>query len=197
MRPNLTPNPGFVWRSGDTMTGVLTLAADPASALQAATKQYVDAQADLGCPQAILRDEKASGSAGGGFTSGAWQTRTLQTEALDEIGITLASNEFALPAGTYDVFAVAPGFNVGVHKARLYNVTDAAEVVVGTNEGGSSVNNITTRSIVEGRFTVPTGGKTYRLEHRGNVTKATDGFGQATSFGNVEVYATVHLWKRA
>lgn len=32
----------LVRRAGDTMTGALTLAADPASALQAATKQYVD-----------------------------------------------------------------------------------------------------------------------------------------------------------
>ncbi len=35
-------------KSGGTMTGALTLAADPVSALQAATKQYVDALAALG-----------------------------------------------------------------------------------------------------------------------------------------------------
>src|SRR4051794_294267 len=35
----------YVNTSGDTMTGALTLAADPASALQAATKQYVDTKA--------------------------------------------------------------------------------------------------------------------------------------------------------
>jgi hypothetical protein len=34
---------GLVQKSGDTMSGPLTLAADPASALQASTKQYVDA----------------------------------------------------------------------------------------------------------------------------------------------------------
>src|SRR5262249_49601790 len=33
----------FVKRAGDTMTGPLTLAANPTAALQAATKQYVDA----------------------------------------------------------------------------------------------------------------------------------------------------------
>lgn len=34
-------------KAGDTMTGTLTLQADPASALQAATKQYVDTKASL------------------------------------------------------------------------------------------------------------------------------------------------------
>jgi hypothetical protein len=38
----------FVQKSGDTMGGPLTLAADPASALQAATKQYADATASTG-----------------------------------------------------------------------------------------------------------------------------------------------------
>ena len=33
---------GFVAKSGDTMTGALTLAGDPVSDLQAATKKYVD-----------------------------------------------------------------------------------------------------------------------------------------------------------
>jgi hypothetical protein len=34
----------YLQKSGDTMTGALTLAADPAAALQAATKQYADAK---------------------------------------------------------------------------------------------------------------------------------------------------------
>jgi hypothetical protein len=38
----------FLQKSGDTMGGPLTLAADPASALQAATKQYADATAATG-----------------------------------------------------------------------------------------------------------------------------------------------------
>jgi hypothetical protein len=37
----------FVKRTGDTMSGALTLPADPAAALQAATKQYVDAKSSL------------------------------------------------------------------------------------------------------------------------------------------------------
>src|SRR3954471_12767037 len=35
----------YVNTSGDTMTGALTLAADPTGVLQAATKQYVDTKA--------------------------------------------------------------------------------------------------------------------------------------------------------
>ncbi len=35
----------YVQKSGDTMTGALTLPGDPVSALQAATKNYVDTSA--------------------------------------------------------------------------------------------------------------------------------------------------------
>lgn len=38
------PCPENVLKAGDTMTGFLTLNADPTNALHAATKQYVDAQ---------------------------------------------------------------------------------------------------------------------------------------------------------
>jgi hypothetical protein len=40
----------FVLKAGDTMTGPLVLPADPTAALQAATKQYVDAHAPAGPP---------------------------------------------------------------------------------------------------------------------------------------------------
>lgn len=50
---------GFVLKAGDTMTGFLTLSADPVQPLHAATKQYVDATAlPLGgvAGQALVKD---------------------------------------------------------------------------------------------------------------------------------------------
>jgi len=49
-----------------------------------------------------VRDEKSNGVAGGNFTNGAWQTRTLNTSMTNEIsGASLSSNQITLPSGTY------------------------------------------------------------------------------------------------
>jgi hypothetical protein len=45
--------PSFVLKSGDTMTGPLTLPSDPASTLQAATKQYVDTRVRFDAAQGL------------------------------------------------------------------------------------------------------------------------------------------------
>ncbi len=50
-------------RTGDTLSGVLVLAADPVSALQAATKNYVDTQIAATLP-------KSGGTLSGGLYSG-------------------------------------------------------------------------------------------------------------------------------
>ena len=41
---------GALPKAGGTLTGALTLAADPALSMQAATKHYVDAQAAISLP---------------------------------------------------------------------------------------------------------------------------------------------------
>ena len=67
----------------------------------------------------------------GGLTGGAQTARLLNTESYDPDGIVslTASTSFILAAGTYIVRAGAPARKVGRHRIRLYNVTDAAEVV--------------------------------------------------------------------
>lgn len=145
----------------------------------------------------ILRDEKTAGSHGGTFTAGAWRTRTLNTESSDTGGLcTLASDEFTLAAGTYYILAHAPGYRVDQHQARLYNVTDATQVIAGTSGvSGSSADNTHSYSIVEGIFTTA-GGKAFRIEHRGTTTGTNTGFGIA--YGSItEVYTTVYLFKVA
>jgi hypothetical protein len=58
-------------KSGGTMTGALTLAADPMASLQAASKQYVDAQAATALP-------KSGGTMTGALTLAADPTASLQ-----------------------------------------------------------------------------------------------------------------------
>ena len=51
---------------------------------------------------AIIAEQQSAGTEAGTFTSGAWRTRSLNTEITDPDGIvSLSSNGFTLQAGTY------------------------------------------------------------------------------------------------
>lgn len=143
------------------------------------------------------RDEKAAGTDGGTFTSGAWQTRTLTVEAADAGGHgALASNQITLATGTYEAEIICPALRVDSHQAKLYNVTDAADTLVGTTAYTGNGNTNMTNSIVTGRFTIAAP-KVFEVRHRGQTTQATTGFGDAANFGVVEVYTTARFWKVA
>ncbi len=146
---------------------------------------------------AYLRDEKAANTEGGGFTSGAWQTRTLNTEVADpdEI-VSLAANQFTLQAGNYWIEARAPAFAVGVHKLKLRNITDATDDAIGDNVRNDATDNQGGIAHLAGRIT-PTAAKVYELQHRCGTTKATNGFGALTNFAVIEVYAEVFIWREA
>lgn len=136
-----------------------------------------------------VQDQQVSGTAGGTFTSGAWQKRTLNTLVTNELGVTLVSSEVVgLKAGIYEVDASAPANNCDRHQLRLYDVTGAAVLVLGQNM--AAVNGETS-GFVRGRFTLAAT-STLRLEHRCQTTRATDGFGQAASWG-VEDFADLQI----
>ena len=160
--------------------------------------QLSEAISILGGNQGYLhvRDEKASGTSGGTFASGAWQTRTLNTSVANTItGASLASNQITLPAGTYRIKARAPSYeNINGNKAKLYNVTDNSDVIIGGNCYGRS--DASVDAFVVGEFTIATS-KTFELRHRCVNGQSTNGFGRACSFGVVEVYAEVEIFKTA
>lgn len=70
-------DPNKVAKAGDTMTGPLTLSADPVAALQAATKEYVDADASSAAAAAQTTAETFATNAVAGET-----TRAEGAEAL-------------------------------------------------------------------------------------------------------------------
>jgi hypothetical protein len=144
-----------------------------------------------------VRDEKASGTNGGGFTSGSFQTRTLNTSVTNEIsGASLSSNQITLPAGTYYIHATAPANAPNNHKTKLRNITDSSDVLIGTTEYMSnSINGMSSSSVV-GRFTIASQ-KTFEIQHRCETTVGTNGFGIPSSYSVVEVYADVQIWKVA
>ena len=152
---------------------------------------------NLSQPVGYLKDVKTSGTAGGTFTSGSYQTRTLNTTEGD-FGLfgTLSSNQFSLSAGTYEIEASAPGFAVDAHKAIIYNITDAATELLGTSEfadnAGATAHSTISR--ISGEITITTN-KTFEVRHRAQTTQATIGFGNASTFGDDELYSVVKIRK--
>ena len=141
-----------------------------------------------------VEEHQSSGTAGGTFTSGAWQTRLLNTTTADSASISsLASNQVTLPAGTYRVRASAPGVLCDQHQLRLQNITAGTTLVTGTSEFANSGASVVTRSELQGRFTLAST-SALALQHQCATTRATNGFGNAASFGT-EVYATIEFWK--
>ena len=145
-----------------------------------------------------VRDEKSNQTGGGTFTSGAWQTRTLNTSMTNEIsGASLSSNQITLPSGTYFIHASASVYYVDQHKLKLRNTTDSSDTLIGTSMYSGNATETSTTSFVIGRFTIAAQ-KTFELQHRCATTKSSNGFGVPSTWsGEVEVYADVQIWKVA
>jgi hypothetical protein len=94
-------------------------------------------------------EQQTANTAGGTFTSGAWRTRNITTEHSDTGGhCSVASNQITLAAGTYTCLISAPAFLCDRHKARLYNITDGADVLIGTSEYSAINDYYVTRSFI-------------------------------------------------
>jgi len=144
---------------------------------------------------AYLKDIKSAGTNGGTFTLGAWRIRDLNTLSGDEEVMSAdGTNEFTLGPGQYDIEFSSPGNNVGVHQARLRNITDGVTAIPGTpvTMNGGEINTI--RSIGMDRITL-TKTTDFRIEHQSQLTQVTTGFGGAGNYGEDETYAQVKVTK--
>lgn len=151
----------------------------------------------------VLTDTKAATTDGGTATTGTSNVRVINTENIDTGGYcSLASNQFTLTAGTYEIEASAPGYLVNRHKIYLYNATDTAVVqdtggndIYGTPEKSSVAGTTQSRSFISSRFTIGAS-KALEIRHGIETTANTNGFGIAYGVG-VEIYTIVKLVRRA
>lgn len=143
---------------------------------------------------AILEDRNPSGTAGGTFTSGAWQTRNLNTVSGDSSIVSLSSNQFTLQAGTYEIEATASAYSVDEHRIRLRNVTDSITEADGVNEYARLSSAVQNSANLKHKITIDSE-KTFEIQHRCATTVITNGFGRAASFGVDEIYAQVKITK--
>lgn len=158
-------------------------------------------QAEFLAPQiqpkvAFIKDVKPSGTAGGTFTAGAWQTRTLNTVSGDSEIVSLSSNQFTLQPGKYLIEAIVPAYKVNVHKAKLVSDPSGTPLdeIIGSNEQIDSAVNIISQSKIIGTLTVSES-KVFEIQHRCSTTGTTTGFGNASSFGVDEIYTIVKITK--
>ena len=182
------------------LLGVVRVAAAATSIATAAiSDRRALANPNLSPSQVVfVTDEKASGTAGGNFLSGAWRTRTLNTVKTNTVtGASLASNQLTLPAGTYWVDARAPGHQCGSHQTRLYNATTAAVLLSGTNgysnAAAAYAGNV---CFISGSVTLA-GASAIEVQHYCDTTRNGDGFGTAATTGAVETYTQLTVWRTA
>ena len=127
--------------------------------------------------------EQVSGHAGAS-TLGSWVKRALNTEEFDPDNIVaLSSNQFTLGAGKYLLYFDATGYKTGRHTAKIYNVTDTADVGKGINAYGASGYDVNTVSSGMA-FVNITGSKVFELQWQCTASKATNGLGSGGS-GNI------------
>jgi hypothetical protein len=144
-----------------------------------------------------VRDEKSNGTNAGTFTSGSFQTRTLNTVMTNEIsGASLSSNQIILPSGTYYIDGIAPVYAVENHKLKLRNITDSSDVLIGISNYASSSGFVGNNAHLTGRFTIASQ-KTFEIQHRSSSTTNSNGFGTSASMSVIEVYADIQIWKVA
>lgn len=147
-------------------------------------------------PYVHIHDTKSSGTDGGTFTSGAWQTRILTTEVSDAGGVaSLGSNQITLAAGTYRARIRCPGYKVAGHLARLYNITDTAVTLGGSSAHSAAADAVQTDAWIVGEFTLAAS-KVLEVQHYCNTTGTDTGFGLATSI-DAEIYTQAEFWKVA
>lgn len=147
-------------------------------------------------PEASTIESQTSGTGGGGFASGSWQTRTLNSDGQDsEFIMSRSGNALTFIPGTYYAWISAPGNGVDEHQIRFRNTTDASTAIMGTAELAPS--GTQTRSWIHGKeFSVPNGTtKTFEVQHRCTTSNLTDGFGVSTAFGEAEVFTVARFLK--
>ncbi len=144
---------------------------------------------------AIIADRKAYDAQGGTATSGAWRTRDLNTELSDPDGIvSISSNQFTLQAGTYTIEWSAPCFMGARGAAKLYNITDTADVGYGnTHYTAADAQSDTYGAIV----TTISGATVYEIQQRVETTKADYGFGNRFNLDatGYSIYTSVKILK--
>lgn len=169
--------------------GTLAGNSDDAVPTEKAVKTYSDANAKFYDAYVRVADVKSTGTNGGTTTTGSWLVRDIaETDDTGSIA-SVSANVITLAAGTYRCMVIVPTNNSQAAQARLYDVTGAAVLLIGSNGYADPLS-------INGRFTLTVQSE-IRIEMRVSVASANVGMGSATSFGGDEVYTVAEFWREA
>jgi hypothetical protein len=145
---------------------------------------------------AVINNTVASGNGGGAtLTPGTWNTRVLDTVQAGQPWLSLASNQFTLAAGTYEIEGSCAGFYVAVHQSRIQNITDSTTAIIGTGEYANSGTAAQTRTFVDGVITI-SAPKTFEFQHYPQLNAdGQQGGGVAVGFAGFDVYSQLKISK--
>lgn len=146
-------------------------------------------------PDFWAREEQPSGTGPQNGGNAVYVTRIFNTLKRNVIaGASMAANQIILPIGNYWAAFTAPiyiGTGNATHKAKLFNVTDGADVDFSKPDfrGGSQ---FAAGQLLGYAFFTIAAVKTFELRQRG-----PNGIpmGTPAAFGDVEIYSEITLWK--
>lgn len=148
-----------------------------------------------------LKDIQANNVAPQTITAGSYQTVRLSTQEGDTSFCSLSSNQFTLQPGTYEILVTVPGRTAGGGatnsggKAKVRNVTDSTDALIGSRTQGSEANGVNnSEAFVMGQFTI-TAVKIFEVQFR--CSGSSSALGTASNFTENEVYQMVKLTKVA
>jgi len=157
-------------------------------------KKRGSSSAIIAQPTCFIKHTEASGVDGGSCVSGTW-AQTIQLDTLEGqcSGVSLALNEITLSKGTWKIEGHSPTYGAAdSNRAKIYNVTQSSDEVLGTTSHGLGTNTIAA-SFIDGEIN-SNGTDSFDLRHRVQTNTGNSRcFGDQSGFGERETYATLKL----
>ena len=143
----------------------------------------------------ILKDVKSQNTFGGQGSSGSWNTRTLNTTENTQTWCSLSSNQFTLDVVEYEIESSSPVYQVLQHQAKLRNITDSTDDIIGTS-GISYLIGTQGKddSQVKGIISIAAQ-KTFEIQHFINTSSASTADFGIPANKTSEVYTVVRIRK--
>jgi hypothetical protein len=198
---NIKRNTGAALTGGELVSGMNTHLVDDGTQLliQSGAAQST---ASLQASMFLAVYQLANNTAGGTPTVGARTVYPLNTVLINEVGgASLGSNQITLPAGTYEVTAVAQFSDVDSGAIYLRNTTLGSDITTvarssGFGDNGISGGNIGLNPSLKGKFTIA-GTSVLELQYFVQASAPTTGLGNIVNSGAVEQYGYIELRKVA
>jgi len=149
---------------------------------------------------AVIEEQQAQNTAGGGSTATTWTTRVLNTEVVDADGIvTISSNQFTPLSGSYRIQINSPFIGstttAGSVRIRLRNVTTTTVILTSANH--FMLTNQGVNATLFAEFTA-NGTDAYDVQYYVTQARATNGLGAVINEASaVEHYTQILLEKIA